>query len=114
MSRLFEELRIEPTVQRLYDSFESVKAHVEKTDALFIEANFREQYRLIAVVAIEFSANRADYEHAKMAAKKLLVQQFYGETLAYLSKLEHTMYSGNREDCVSIIAELRTVLMDVR
>lgn len=112
MSKLLEHLKIEPTKRRSYDSFESVKAVVMKAEP-HMELYDREQYSMRAIVGVEFSANRAQYEHAKMAAKRLLVQQLYGEVFASLAELEHAAYSGDREDVIKIISDLRTHLLDV-
>lgn len=112
MNNIFEHIKIEPTKRRHYDSFESVKVVVMKAEP-HIKMYDREQYSMRAIVGVEFSANRAQYEQAKMAAKRLLVHQLYGEVFASLVELEHVAYSGDREDVIKIISDLRTHLLDV-
>lgn len=113
MSVIFERLRIESTKQRTVDRFASLKVHVETTP-LVMQDNWRETFMLVGVIAVEFTANPAEYPRAKMAAKQMLVQQLYGDTLNYLAKLEHCVYSEDREAIVKMINEIRHNLLDVK
>src|ERR1700676_1697642 len=108
MNHGLDNLEVKSMHHRVADDFKPLEYSVKKLETLDYRDVFREQYALTASLRINFTANSAQYEKARLSAMRLLAQHFYGDIHSLLAKLEHTVWGGSREDCISICAEIRS------
>jgi hypothetical protein len=86
----------------------------EETDlgAKFDTDHERHIYRIDVVVGVEFTANSAQYEHAKRNAELVLLHRIYGDILGDMAEITKAVYDNDGRRIINICSKIKDRFME--